>query len=233
MDHLAGLEARRKCRKERPNSLTTKATNQTSHLQRAFAEFTGIRTGALLDVGCGPGNFRRQFDPKNVSYLGIDPLPLENTREFFFAQAIAEFIPFQDGTFSDVVVMSALDHFFDVDTFFDEVVRVLKPNGKLHIVQSVHGIGGPVSAIKTLAHWVKDFMENSETRSSNSSAPKHMAEYGKSTIHQAVKRKFRIVAEKTYNKRWYSPTKIFLSMTVLPSVETSRDGSTRPLVLSA
>jgi SAM-dependent methyltransferase len=233
LDHLGGLEARRAFRNERPTSLTTKATNQTSRLQQAFAEFTGIRNGTVLDVGCGPGNFRRHLDPAEVQYFGIDPLPLESTRDFPFAKAIAEFIPFRNGLFSDVVVMSALDHFYDLDAFFREVARVLQPAGKLHIVQSIHEVRGPITAIKTVSHWMKDHWENSATRSKNQQAPKHMAEYSKSAVHRAVERHFRVVAERAFSKRWYSPTKIFLSMEVLPRGETQTSDSTRPLVLSA
>ena len=233
LDHLAGLEARRAFRNDRPTSLTTQATNQTSHLQQAFAEFTGIRSGTVLDVGCGPGNFRRHLSSAGVRYFGIDPLPLGSTRDFPFAKAIAEFIPFRDGLFSDVVVMSALDHFYDLNAFFREVVRVLQPAGKLHIVQSIHEVRGPITAIKGMSHWIKDHWENSATRSQNQRAPKHMAEYSKSAVHRAVERHFCIVAEKTFSKRWYSPTKIFLSMTVLASEETQTSDAARPLALSS
>ncbi len=233
LDHLSGLEARRALRNERPTSLATKATNQTSRLQQAFAEFTGIRRGLVLDVGCGPGNFRRHLNSVDVRYYGIDPLPLGSTRDFPFAKAIAEYIPFRDGLFSDVVVMSALDHFYDLDAFFSEVVRVLRPEGKLHIVQSIHDLRGPVTAIKVVSHWIKDCLENSATRSTRQSAPKHMAEYSKQAVHRAVERHFRIVAEETFSKRWYSPTKVFLSMTVLPCGDVNRRDSAQPVMLSA
>lgn len=168
----------------------------------------------MLDVGCGPGNFRRQVEKHGVTYFGIDPLPLENTREFFFSQALAEFIPFQDETFDDVIVMSALDHFFDLDAFFDEVARVLRPGGKLHIVQSIHDVRGPISAVKMLTHWIKDYLESAATQSKNSAAPKHMNEFNKSTMHEALSRRFQIVAEGVCSKRWYSPSKLFLTMRV-------------------
>lgn len=212
-DHLAGLEARRQHRQQNPGSLA-KITNRSSRLMKAFADFARIRRGTVLDVGCGPGNFRRQLDPRAVRYFGIDPLPLETTDEFYFARALAEFIPFQDGVFSDVIVMSALDHFQDLDAFFSEVARVLQPGGKLHIVQSIHDVRGPLSAVKAVTHWFKDYLEDAATRSKSAAAPKHMTEFSKSAVYQAVSRRFDVVAEGTYSKRWYSPSNLFLTMSV-------------------
>ena len=212
-DHLAGFAARRTTRLESPESFSTRITNKSSSLQGSFGDFVDVTEGALLDIGCGPGNFRKQFDSERVTYFGIDPLPLDETENFPFARAIAEFLPFRTDMFTDVVVMSAMDHFQGLDAFGDEVVRVLQPGGRLHIVQSIHEVRSPVTAIKTATHWVKDRLETRATQSQSQDAPKHMYEFDGRSIHTALDLRFEITAEKTYSKRWYSPENLFLSMT--------------------
>ncbi len=155
-DHLAGFEARRRWRQEHKDHFASRLTNQSSPLQQAFSAFAQITVGPVLDVGCGPGNFRHALS-ETVQYIGIDPLPLDESTTFPFVQGVAEYLPFRDDTFAHVITMSALDHFQDVPQFFREVHRILKPGGQFHMVQSVHEIRGPVTVVKVAAHWLKDF----------------------------------------------------------------------------
>jgi len=211
-DHLAGFEARRKWRDKHPDRFATKITHHSGSLQDAFAAFTKIEEGAILDIGCGPGNFRNCFANRPVDYWGVDPLPLPESEHFRFARAVAEYLPFRDGMFTDVVVMAAMDHFQDVGAFCDETVRVLAPGGRLHIVQSVHDVHGPVTAVKAAAHWVKDRMETEATTTLNKTAPKHMTEFDGDSLRHAMDLRFEITEESKYSKRWYSPDNMFVTM---------------------
>lgn len=212
-DHLAGFDARRKQRNEKPDSFATRITHESSKLQQAFAEFTEIQQGRILDVGCGPGNFRKCFDENEVEYWGMDPLPLPETEDFPFVRAVAEFLPFADDTFSDVIVMAAMDHFQNVDKFCEETVRILKPGGRLHLLQSIHDVSGPLTAVKSVAHSVKDMMETKATTSVSAEAPKHMTEYNRKTIQEAMDRHFETRNKSKFSKKWYSPENLFLTLT--------------------
>ncbi|MEO2024622.1 MAG: class I SAM-dependent methyltransferase [Fuerstiella sp.] len=209
---MAGFEARRKWRDQHPDRFATKITHRSGSLQKAFAAFTNIDEGAILDIGCGPGNFRNFFSDRPVKYWGVDPLPLPESAHFRFARAVAEYLPFRDGMFTDVVVMAAMDHFQDVAAFCDETVRVLTPGGRLHIVQSVHDVHGPVTAVKAAAHWVKDRMESEATMTANKTAPKHMTEFDGDFLRHAMDLRFEITEESKYSKRWYSPDNMFVTM---------------------
>jgi len=211
-DHLAGFEARREWRNDNPERFSSKITNRSASLQKAFARFVGIQSGTVLDVGCGPGKFSNYLGA-DVSYFGIDPLPLNETEEVPAVRAIAEYLPFRDGMFTDIVVMAALDHFQDVDAFCREAVRVLVPKGRLHIVQSIHEVRGPVTAIKFAAHEFKDFLETRQTRAESRDAPKHMGEYDRKSLMDKLNEWFEITAEERFSKRWYSPENLFLTLT--------------------
>ncbi len=211
-DHLAGFDSRRQWRDRHPDRFATKITNGSSALQASFAAFTEIDEGRILDVGCGPGNFRHRFADLPVAYWGIDPLPLPESRHFSFVRAVAEHLPFRDGLFTDVVVMAAMDHFQDVEAFCDETVRVLAPGGRLHIVQSVHDVRGPVTALKAAAHWVKDCMETGVATAGENEPPKHMTEFGRDSLQRAIDLRFEITRESKFSKRWYSPDNLFLTM---------------------
>ena len=212
-EHLNGFAARREWRIQHPQQFSSQITNRSESLFKAFADFVNIKSGKVLDVGCGPGNFGKKLG-KDVAYYGIDPLPLEETDTFPAVRAIAEYLPFRTDMFTDIVVMAALDHFQDVSAFCKEAVRVLQPNGKLHIVQSIHEIRGPITAIKFAAHEIKDLMETRQTNAESKDAPKHMGEYDRKSLYEALGQWFEVSAETTHSKTWYSPENLFLSMTV-------------------
>jgi SAM-dependent methyltransferase len=212
-DHLLGFQARREERIREPHrrvhAFGKKARSR--HAKSKFAEFAGIREGKVLDLGCGPGKFRLHLN-ENIEYYGIDPLPLPEVAEFPFVCALSEYIPFKDGTFSHIVVIDAMDHFKDLEAFFKEALRILKHSGKLHLIQAVHDMKGPVSAVKVFTHWVKDSLEDRATKIKNSETPKHIIEFTSASLREFMNRYFTIDAIRSYNEKWYSPTKLFLNM---------------------
>lgn len=88
--------------------------------------------GSILDIGCGllsvPNYLKYCYE---VSY-GIDPY-LGQSREFPFAQAIGEMLPFKSGFFTACLLMSSLDHAIDPQAIINEAWRVLRPNGLLFV----------------------------------------------------------------------------------------------------
>jgi len=210
--HLEGFQARRNKRIETPDAVINKFDKSLS-MQQDFAAFTGITSGCVLDVGCGPGKFRHRFPAPGPEYIGIDPIPLEECEGFPFMRALAEKLPVRRHSVDHVTVLGALDHFKDREAFMREVVRVLKPGGSFHLMQSVHEVRGPLSFLKWLAHETKDALEDRTTKSEHADAPKHMHEYSRADLNELLTRYFRIEREKLYSPSLLNPYRLFVTMT--------------------
>jgi SAM-dependent methyltransferase len=211
-EHLEKLQARRQARVINPHETINRLALR-SRPKPPFAAFTRITKGRVLDVGCGTGQFGTYFDPGQVRYVGLDPIVLPDMCDFPFVRGLAEHIPFKDDTFTDVVVLAALDHFRDVDRFFSEAGRILEHGGRLHSLQSVHEVRGPLSAVRVVAHKVKDSWEDRNTTARGSRVPKHLSEFTSGSLLSRLRGTFELVASESHSATWYSPLKLFLSLT--------------------
>jgi ubiquinone/menaquinone biosynthesis C-methylase UbiE len=101
---------------------------------------------AVLDLGCGTGALLRALAdrlPAGVELSGVDPAPamLEVGRAALgahervrLARAVAEHLPFRDASFDLVVSTVSFDHWTDQPAGLAEVARVLRPAGRLVLV---------------------------------------------------------------------------------------------------
>jgi len=90
---------------------------------------TGLAAQAALDLG---------LDPANV--VGLDPsigMLHENQkrRAIPLVQALGETLPFRDGTFDFICMSYALRHVEDLIALFREFHRVLKPGGRVLVLE--------------------------------------------------------------------------------------------------
>ena len=101
-----------------------------SGLSSAVAEYAPTLKGHLLDVGCGTKPYRELF--RVESYVGLD-IGSEVSRK----RGIADYyydgkrFPFEEASFDSILCNEVLEHVFNPDEFIAEIVRVLKPGGKL------------------------------------------------------------------------------------------------------
>ena len=92
----------------------------------------------MVDVGCGSGQSTNIFQPYfqkisgfDVSAEQIKQAKLQNKFDNIdYMEGSAENIPVEDKSV-DLVVAGTAAHWFDLEKFFDEVKRVLKPTGCL------------------------------------------------------------------------------------------------------
>lgn len=205
-DHLAAFQKRREDRVQQPESLTTRLSQRTRQ-QAAFADFVQLAGTNVLDIGCGPGRFREQLN--DARYIGVDPIPLlPDVLDFEFARAISETLPFADDTFSDVVVLHALDHVNDVATSLEEIRRVLAPDGRLHILQIVLD---KRYVLRWLAHEVKDFLEDRQDSGRHDETPHHMTEFDSKMLRSALEPSFTIVSEKLWSPTRLTPMRMMVT----------------------
>ncbi len=101
-----------------------------SGLHRAMRDFAPTLSGRLLDVGCGSKPYRALFNVDEYIGLEFDSEAARNN-------AVADFFydgnrfPFEDASFDAVLCNQVLEHVFNPDQFLSEIVRVLRPDGKL------------------------------------------------------------------------------------------------------
>jgi ubiquinone/menaquinone biosynthesis C-methylase UbiE len=108
---------------------------------------------AVLDIGCGPGVAVRAAAGSVVRAVGVDRseamigIARRRSRQLSnveFTVAGAEALPFPDSTFDRVWTIHAFHHWEHPDRGIAECLRVVKPGGRLLIVESetkgAHGL---------------------------------------------------------------------------------------------
>jgi ubiquinone/menaquinone biosynthesis C-methylase UbiE len=118
----------------------------------AFAEWQGMRRwrewlargarGRTLDLGCGTGRSLRLF-PSEARPVGLDPSSdaLRRARrrapEISLVRASAQALPFRNGAFDTVVSSLVFCSVPDPAQGLAEVRRVLRPDGRLRMMEHV------------------------------------------------------------------------------------------------
>jgi ubiquinone/menaquinone biosynthesis C-methylase UbiE len=103
--------------------------------------------GRILDNGCGPGGTALSLSEEGGVVVGLDldarfrgaGLRLaqeKNIAKAAFVQGDGSRLPFRDATFDLVLSHSVVEHVVDVDGYFRECARVLRPGGALYLSTS-------------------------------------------------------------------------------------------------
>lgn len=120
--------------------------------QEVAGDQLNLRKGAVvLDVGCGPGNFTGYFGatvgPSGLA-IGLDAsttmlkqaVGTKSGPTIGYIHADAGSLPFSDASVDAVSCFAALYLVSDPRTVVSEMVRVLKPGGRMAVVATVHGV---------------------------------------------------------------------------------------------
>ncbi len=98
-------------------------------------KYVNFKDKKILDAGCGIGMFMEQFSKLTSDVYGFeyDPRKVEIARKKFkhVEVAGAEDIPFEDNTFDIIWFHEVLEHVNDDKKSIQELIRVLKPGGKM------------------------------------------------------------------------------------------------------
>ena len=131
--------------------------------RRLSLRFNGLKPGMrVLDVATGTGNVLRGA-VKEVApggqVIGVDPNPgmLRENRRFNdgpLVRGVGQALPFRDESFDYVTMGIALRHVSDLKATFSEYARVLRPGGRLWILEG-HVARSRIGHALTKLVWAK------------------------------------------------------------------------------
>jgi SAM-dependent methyltransferase len=140
-----------------PNRRTTLSLLPGAAVGRWLASRSDDVHGWLLDLGAGNQPFRPWYDPKAAHVFAVDVVPALGLSAVSFAVAI----PFRDGSFDTVLCTSVLEHVEDVESAMAEIVRVMRPGGRILVsvpfLYPTHE--APYDFWRTTHHGLKSLLE--------------------------------------------------------------------------
>jgi ubiquinone/menaquinone biosynthesis C-methylase UbiE len=118
-------------------------------------------TERALDLACGPGTFTHAFAPRVRSMHGVDITPalLEQARgaaekaqlvNVTYSTGDAVSLPYANGAFDLVTCAYAIHHFAQPAAAMAEAVRVLRPGGRLALVDIIVPEGADPAAANAI-----------------------------------------------------------------------------------
>jgi SAM-dependent methyltransferase len=91
----------------------------------------------ILDNGCGLGQYLEQFAPFSQQRFGLEIEPDRAVKAIATAtgitQGVGEHLPFADSSFDFIFSNEVIEHVQDDTAYAAEMVRVVKPNGRILI----------------------------------------------------------------------------------------------------
>ncbi len=106
--------------------------------RKKLLEHLGAKPNStVLDVGCGTGDLIRELQKRNIKAIGIDlsfNMIKQNRALGNIVQGIAEQLPFRDDSLDGLVSGFSLRNFVNLKDFFKECYRVVKPGGRIALL---------------------------------------------------------------------------------------------------
>ncbi|MDX2036482.1 MAG: class I SAM-dependent methyltransferase [Isosphaeraceae bacterium] len=134
----------------------------SDHRLRAILDALGSVEGCrILDIGCGKGRFARALEDRGALPVGIDVshAMLAEALSIDRVRASAGRLPFGDASFDAVIAVESFQHLPDVDGAIQEAARVLRPGGRLVIIDKNRGALNSQRCWlpNTLIKWIDEF----------------------------------------------------------------------------
>lgn len=120
--------------------------NRLYHIVRSFTikgkckwveQATSLKTGSILDIGCGTGTFLDGMKSAGWKVTGIEPDPVarENAKKNYGIEALApealDNLP--NASFQAITMWHVLEHVHTLHPYLDKIKKLLAPGGRLFI----------------------------------------------------------------------------------------------------
>ena len=111
------------------------------HWRNRAARYAGVPTAKVLDVACGTGDMAVELLKKGCTVTGVDlseemlAIARQKTETATWIMADAEELPFAEGEFYAVTCAFGVRNFVHLEAGLREMLRVLRPGGKLVILE--------------------------------------------------------------------------------------------------
>ncbi|WP_411893699.1 class I SAM-dependent methyltransferase [Winogradskyella sp. A2] len=98
--------------------------------------------GTYLDIGCGTGNYTIALQKNGFKFIGIDPSELmlekaqQKSTDINWKKGTAENTDLNSNSVDGIIGSLTIHHWSDLKKGFSELIRVLKPNGRIVIFTS-------------------------------------------------------------------------------------------------
>lgn len=96
-----------------------------SHFRPHVHQFLDQVSGTVLDIGCGDQPYADRLS--GTDYIGLD---ISTKNKIIDVMGDATRLPFADESFDYVISTQVLEHLPEPTRFFNEIERVLRPEGK-------------------------------------------------------------------------------------------------------
>jgi SAM-dependent methyltransferase len=114
------------------------------HLQRIGEWLPDLRGQDVLEVGCGRGHLLRALQEAGADAIGVDVNPQAIAQGVADGMSVAQAdaLPFPDESFDALVSVHTIEHLPDLDGALTEMVRVIRPGGRLILIYPAEPIMG-------------------------------------------------------------------------------------------
>ena len=104
---------------------------------KSFLATEGLPVGKLLDIGCGVGDFLAHVQKQGWDVQGVEPSDeakrIATSRLGFPPKDPSAYASFSDHSFDVITMWHVLEHVDDLHFQTSEIIRLLKPGGRLII----------------------------------------------------------------------------------------------------
>ena len=105
--------------------------------RKASLAIKGLPKGRLLDIGCGVGDFLVYVQKQGWEVQGVEPSDnakkIAESRLGFLPKSPSDYALFPDHSFDVITMWHVLEHIDDLHFQTSEIIRLLKPGGRLVI----------------------------------------------------------------------------------------------------